>query len=96
VLDRGEGAGTGAALEAGNGDVIGARLGDAGGDRADADFRDELHRDGACRIDVLEVEDELREVFDRIDVVVRWRRDQTDARRRVPHLGDGLVDLVAG
>ena len=34
----------GAALEAGNGDVVGARLRDAGGDRADADLGDELHR----------------------------------------------------
>ena len=30
---------------AGDGDVIGVRLGDAGGDRADADLRDQLHRD---------------------------------------------------
>ena len=69
---------------------------DAGGDGADADFGDELHRHIARRIDVLQVEDELRQIFDRIDVVMRRRRDQADARRRVAHLGDGLVDLVAG
>ena len=38
MLDRGEGARAGAAFIARDGDVIGARLGDAGGDRADADF----------------------------------------------------------
>ena len=69
---------------------------DAGGDGADADLGHELHRHVAGRIDVLEVEDELRQVLDRIDVVVRRRRDQADARRRVAHLGDRLVDLVAG
>ena len=40
--------------------------------------------------------DELRQVLDRIDVVVRRRADQADARRRVAHAGDVLVDLVAG
>ena len=44
MLDRGQRRGAGAALEAGDGDVVGARLGDAGGDRADADFGHELHR----------------------------------------------------
>ena len=96
MLDRGQRRGAGAAFEAGDGDVIGARLGDAGGDGADADFGDELDRHVAGRIDVLEVEDELRQVLDRIDVVVRRRRNQADAGRRVAHLGDGLVDLVAG
>ena len=42
MLDRGERRGAGAALEARNGDVIGARLGDAGRHRADADFRHQL------------------------------------------------------
>ena len=96
VLDRGERGRAGAALEAGDGDMVGARLRHAGGDRADADFGDELHRHVAVGVDVLQVEDELRQVLDRIDVVVRRRRDQADARRRVAHLGDGLVDLVAG
>ena len=96
MLDRGQRRGAGAALVAGDGDVVGARLGDAGGDRADADLGDELDRDVARRVDVLQVEDELRQILDRIDVVVRRRRDQADARRRVAHLGDGLVDLVAG
>ena len=45
MLDRGQRRGAGAALEARDGDMVGARLGDAGGDRADADFGDELDRD---------------------------------------------------
>ena len=96
MLDRGERRGAGAALIAGDGHMVGARLRHAGGDGADADFGDELDRDVAVRIDVLEIEDELSEVLDRINVVMRRRRDQADAGRRVPHLGDGLVDLVAG
>ena len=40
VGQRGQRRGAGAALVAGDGDVVGARLGDAGGDRADARPRD--------------------------------------------------------
>src|SRR5262249_32729457 len=96
VLDRGERARAGTALEARDGDVIGARLRHARRDRADAYLGDELHRHVAGRIDVLEVEDQLGQILDRVDVVVRRRRDQADAGRRVAHFGDGLVDLVAG
>jgi len=96
MLDGGEGAGARAAVIAGDGDMVGARLGDAGGDRADADFGHELHRHPAFRVDVLQVEDELGDVLDGIDVMMRRRRDQADARRRVTHLGDHRVDLVAG
>src|SRR5690606_2166445 len=85
-----------AAFVAGNGDVVGARLGDARGDRADADLGDQLDRDARDRIDVLEVVDQLRQVLDRVDVVVRRRADQAHAGGRVADLADGLVDLVAG
>ena len=45
VLDRGLRRGAGAAVVAGDHDVVGARLGDAGGDRADAGLGGELDRD---------------------------------------------------
>ena len=96
MLDRRQRRGAGAAFEARDRHVVGARLGDAGGNGADADFRHELHRNRARRVGVLQVEDELRQIFDRIDVVMRRRRDEADARRRMPHLGDRRVDLVAG
>ena len=48
------------------------------------------------RVRVLEVVDQLLDVLDRVDVVVRWRADQADTRRRVPGLGDPRVHLVAG
>ena len=72
------------------------RLGDAGGDRADADLGDQLDVDAGARVGVLQVVDELGEVLDGVDVVVRRRRDQADAGRGVPGLGDPRVDLVAG
>ncbi len=96
VLDRGERRGARAAVIARDRHMIGAALGDAGGDRADADFGDELHRDIGARIDVLQIEDQLRQILDRINVVMRRRRDEADARRRMAHLGDHRIDLVAG
>ena len=50
----------------------------------------------ACAVGVLQVVDQLRQVLDGVDVVVRRRRDQADARRRVAHLGDPRIDLAAG
>ena len=76
--------------------TIGVRLGNAGGDGADADLGHQLHADARLRVGVLQVVDELRQIFDRIDVVMRRRRDQPHARRRVAHARDPLVDLVAG
>src|ERR1700721_323261 len=59
-----------------------APRGGAGGDRADPDFGHQFDRGLAFLIDVLEVVDELRQILDRIDVVMRRRRDQADAGRR--------------
>jgi hypothetical protein len=81
MLERGQRRGTGAAVIAGDGDVVGARLGHAGSHRSDAHFRHQLDRDIGCRVDVLQIEDQLRQILDRIDVVVRRRRDKANARR---------------
>ena len=47
-------------------------------------------------IDALQVVDELREIFDGVDVVVRRRADEQDAGLRVAQTGDQAGDLVAG
>ncbi len=85
-----------AAVVAGNQDDVGVRLGHARGDRADAHFGDELHVNPRVMVGVLQVVDELRQVLDRVDVVVRRRRNQRHARRRMPHLGNPGIDLESG
>ena len=45
---------------------------------------------------VFQIVDELGKVFNRIDVVVRRRRNQFYPRRRVTHRGDPRVDFSAG
>ena len=95
VLDRGERRGAGAALVPGDEHVVGVRLDHARGDGADTDLRHQLHAHPRLGIRVLQVVDELLDVLDRVDVVVRRRRDESHARRRVARLGDDGVDLVA-
>ena len=79
VLDARQRRSARAAVVARDQHVVGVRLHDAGGDRADADLGDELHADARRRVRVLQVVDQLRQILDRVDVVVRRRADQ--ARR---------------
>jgi hypothetical protein len=94
VLDRGQRTRAGAAIVAADRDQIGVGLGDARRHRADAGLGHELDRHQRARIDLLQIEDQLREILDRVDVVVRRRRNQSDARAREAQARDHLVDLV--
>ena len=96
VLERRQRAGTGAAVVAGDQHDVCFRLADPGRDGADSDLGDELHVDARCRVGVLQIVDQLLEILDRVDVVVRRRADEADAGRGVPGLGDPRVHLVAG
>mmetsp|Transcript_28114 Transcript_28114/g.71895 ORF Transcript_28114/g.71895 Transcript_28114/m.71895 type:complete len:417 (+) Transcript_28114:883-2133(+) len=96
VLDRRERRGAGAAVVPRDLDDVGARLGDARGHGADADLADELDGDLGLRVDLVEVVDELREILDRVDVVVRRRRDEHHALLARADRRDVRVDLGAG
>ena len=74
--------------------MVGMGLGNAGGNGADADLGHQLDRYAGLGIDVLEIVDQLRQILDGIDVVVRRRRNQTDAGGRVPDPRDPIIDLV--
>ena len=73
VLDGGERGGAGATVVAGDDDVVRPGLGHPGGDRAHPDLGDQLDADPGLGVGHLEVVDELGEVLDRVDVVVRRR-----------------------
>ena len=81
VLDGGLRRRTSAAVEAGDKHDIRVRLGHARRDGADADFGDQLDADAGTAVGVLEIVNQLREVFDGVDVVVRRRGNQTDTGR---------------
>ena len=96
VLDGAERRSAGAAVVARDQHHVGVRLRHPGGHRAHAHLGHQLDVHARLGVGVLEVVDQLREVLDRVDVVVRRRRDQPHARRRVARLGDPGVDLGAG
>ncbi len=81
---------------AGDEHVGGVGLGDTSGHPPDARFRHQLHAHARVGVDLLQIVDELRQILDRIDVVVRRRRDQWNARYRVAQTGDQRRDLVGG
>ena len=96
MLDRTQRRRAGAAAVAADQDNVGVRLRHASRDRAHADFGHQFHGNAGMRIDVFQIVDQLREIFDRIDVVMRRRRNQADAGNGMAHARDHLVDFVAG
>ena len=77
-------------------DEVGLGLGYAGSDGSHTTFGHQLHAHGSLGVDVLQVEDELGEVLDAVDVVMRWGRNERDAWDGVARLGNDLVHLEAG
>ena len=96
MLDGGEWRRAGPAVVPGHEHVIRVGLGHPGRHRTDARLRDELHPDPRRRVHLLEIVDQLREILDRVDVVVGRRRDQRDPHNRVPQPSDEVRHLVAG
>ena len=84
--DRADRRSAGPAVVSADQNHVGVSLGHAGRHRSHAHFRHQLHRNPRPRIGVLQVVNELRQILDRIDVVVRRRRNQAHAGDRMPHL----------
>ena len=87
---------TGPAAVAGDEDIVGMSLGDTRRDRADSNLGDQFDADSCRGIGVLEVEYQLGEIFDRVNIVMWWRTDESHARRRMPDRRDDLVHLAPG
>ncbi|MPM13782.1 hypothetical protein SDC9_60141 [bioreactor metagenome] len=73
VLERGQRRSAGAAVVAGDQHDVGLGLRHARRDRADTGLGDQLDVDPGLRVGALEVVDQLLEILDRVDVVVRRR-----------------------
>ena len=95
VLHGGLRGGTGAAIETGDENDVRVCLGHTGGDSADADFGDELHTDACGTVRILQVVDELGQIFNGVDVMMRRRRDEAHTRRGAAHLGNPRINLRA-
>ena len=70
------------------------RLGNTRGHRADAHFSNEFDMHPRRRIRIFQIVNQLFEIFDRINVVMRWRRNQADTRRRMARLCNPWINLV--
>jgi hypothetical protein len=71
VLDRRLRRSAGAPVVTADQDHVRVGLGHAGGDGADPDFRHQLHADARVVVRVLEVVDQFREIFNRVNVMMR-------------------------
>ena len=92
---RGQRACASATFVAGNRHMVGAALGHPRRHGANAHFGHQLDRNPRLRVHVLQIVDQLRQIFDRVDIVMRRRRNQPHARGRMPHPGNVLVHLMA-
>ena len=83
-----------AALAAANQNAVRFALRHACRDDADADFRDELDADVRPIIGVFQVINQLRQILNRVNVMMRRRRNQDDARHGAPRFGDFPRDFA--
>mmetsp|Transcript_43739 Transcript_43739/g.106165 ORF Transcript_43739/g.106165 Transcript_43739/m.106165 type:complete len:619 (-) Transcript_43739:2977-4833(-) len=96
VLDRGERRRAGAPVVPRDLDDVGRRFGDAGRHGADAKLCNELDGHLCLRVNLVQVIDELRKVFDRVDVMVGRRRDKHHPWLARANRCDVRVHLVRG
>ena len=96
IADGGQRAGRGTAVVTGNGDQVRVGLGHTGGHGPHARLGHQLHGHLGIRVDLLEVEDQLGQILNGIDIVVRRRRDQGHAGHGVTQTRDQRIHLAAG
>ncbi|CAF3597842.1 unnamed protein product [Fusarium graminearum] len=94
ILDASPSRSTGTTIVTRDQDVVGLRLGDTRGDDTDTNLRDKLDRDSRSGAGALQIVDQLLEILDGVNIVVRRGRDKTDTRGRVTGASNGLGHLV--
>jgi hypothetical protein len=77
-------------------DDVGAGLGHTRSDNAYACAGHKFYSDARARIDGAKIVDELRQIFDAVDVVMRGRRDQRRAGRGMANARDVGGDFFRG
>mmetsp|Transcript_43010 Transcript_43010/g.103697 ORF Transcript_43010/g.103697 Transcript_43010/m.103697 type:complete len:278 (-) Transcript_43010:2611-3444(-) len=93
MLDPGPPGGAGAAVIPRNEDVIRLALGDTCCNDAHSDFRHQLHTHIRSGVGVLQIEDQLGQILDGVNVVVRRRGDQPNSGGGLAGLGDVFQHL---
>src|SRR5260370_15893850 len=96
VLDGGQRRRAGASVVAADGDDVRARFSDARSNDADSGAGDEFYADARARIDGAQIVNQLREVFDAVNIVMRRRRNQRRAWSGVPDPRHVIADFLRG
>ena len=87
---------TGTAVIAGYQDDLGSRLGYTGCDRSHTGFGYQFYRDSCLGVGIFQIIDQLRQILNGINVVMRGRRDQGHTGCGVSGLGDPGIYLSSG
>lgn len=95
MLHRADWRGSGTTFVAGNLDDVSVCLGDTACNGTDAYLGDELDGDLGLWVDLVEVEDQLTQILDGVDIVMRRWGDQGYTWLTVSHSGDVLTDFGA-
>ena len=95
MFDTGQGGRAGTAAVARDENVVRVRLDHTCCDRSHPDLCDQLDTDTGLRIGIFQVIDQLRQIFDRVNIMVWWRADESYTRCRIPDPGDGFIDFGA-
>ena len=88
VLDGGERRCSCAAIVTADGNDVRSSFGHSGGDNSHSGARNQLDPDARIRVYGAQVVDQLRQVFDAVDVMVWRRRNQRGSRHSVPQARD--------
>ena len=59
-------------------------------------FADQFHIDPCAAICIFQIKYQLRQIFNRINIVMRWRRDQSNTGSSMPDLPDPFIHFMAG
>ena len=94
--DRADRRGARTTVVSGDQDDIGFCLGHPGGDRPHPGLGHQFYADAGLAVGILQIEDQLRQIFDGIDIMVRGRGYESHARRGMTYASDPVIHLMAG
>ena len=94
IVDRTAGSCTGTAVITGDQDDTCASLGNTGSDCSDTGLRYQLYRDSGLLVGILQIIDQLCQVLNGVDIVVRRRRNQCHTGCGMSCLGNPRIHFL--
>ena len=76
--------------------MVGVGLGDSRRNGTNPRFRHQFHADSGGTVSIFQVENKLGQIFNRVNIVVRRRRDQTNPGCTVPGTSNPVIYFEAG